>query len=94
MVRPAKAGGMSGDYDRVLEAVHHSYRVELGKQGMQLALYRQALEQAGVDPPDRDGDELLRMWRDCAAVITTASEFTASLGSARELIDPTPWTPR
>jgi hypothetical protein len=70
----------------MVEAIRDEHRVELAKLRMQLVLYRQALIDAGVDPPDRDGEELMEMWRDCRAVITTASHFTAQLRSAKELL--------
>lgn len=53
---------------------------------MQLILYRQTLERHGVEPPDRDDDELLEMWKNCRSVISTASHFAASLRSAKELL--------
>jgi hypothetical protein len=69
-----------------VEAMRDEHRLELAKLRMQLALYRQSLVAAGIDPPDRDGAELLQMWQDCRAVISTASHFTASLRSAKELL--------
>lgn len=76
------------EHRRVVEAIHHSYRLELGKQGMQLARYAAALEEAGVERPDATGDELLAMWRQAAAVVNTASAFVAHLGTEKELIFP------
>jgi hypothetical protein len=69
-----------------LEAVEHEHRVELAKLRMLLVRYRQVMEEHGITPPDVEGEELLRMWRDCRAVISTASEFVANLGSAKELL--------
>jgi hypothetical protein len=70
----------------LLAAKELEHRAELGKLRMQLALYRETLEAHGIAPPDRDGDELLQMWRDCSAVISSASEFAAHLSSSKELL--------
>lgn len=70
----------------MVEAIRDEHRVELAKLRMQLALYRESLVEAGIEPPDRDGEELLQMWQDCRAVISTASHFTAQLRSAKELL--------
>ena len=76
------------DHRRIVEAMQTAHRAELGKLGMQLALYRATLEDHGVEPPDKDGEDLLRLWRNAATVVTTASEFVTDLGSAKELLDP------
>ena len=68
------------------EAVTLEHRLELAKVRMQLVVYRECLEEHGIEPPDKDGAELLDMYRRCSAVISTASEFTASLGSAKEML--------
>jgi len=65
------------------------HRAELAKLRMQVALYREALVEHGIEPPDRDGEELLQMWRDSAVVITTANAFVAKLSSAAELMSET-----
>lgn len=75
----------------ILDAKELEHRVELAKLKMQLVLYRETLEQHGIEPPDRDGADLLQMWRDSAAVISTASAFVAQLGTSKELIAATPW---
>ena len=74
----------------MLEAEISQFRVELAKREMQLVRYRQTLEEHGIEPPDMDGADLLEMWRDCRAVISTASEFVAHLGSAKELLAANP----
>jgi len=71
----------------LLEARVQEYRIELAKKDMQLVRYRLLLEQYGIEPPDSEGAELVQMYRDCRAVISTASEFVKDLGSARELMD-------
>jgi len=76
---------------QVLDAKETEHRVELAKLKMQLVLYRSTLEEHGIEPPNHDGAELLQMWRDSAAVISTASEFVIRLGSSKELISATPW---
>jgi hypothetical protein len=70
----------------LLEARETEHRVDLAKAQMQLVLYRQALTDNGIEPPDRDSDELLDLYRRCSAVISTASDFAASLGSAKEML--------
>lgn len=72
--------------EEMVESLELGHREELAKMEMQLALYRSVLEQHGIDPPNEEGRELLKLWRDSAAVITTASEFVAGLGSAKELV--------
>ncbi len=67
-------------------AMRAEHRRELAKLRMQLIAYRQALEAHGIEPPDHDDDDLMEMWRDCRAVISTASHFAANLRSARELL--------
>ena len=70
----------------ILEAEQLVLREELGKLALTVARYRMVLEQHGIEPPDDEGAELLKMWRDCATVVTTASEFSSRLGSAKELL--------
>jgi hypothetical protein len=70
----------------LLEAKTEEFRIELAKRDMQLVRYRLCLERHGIEPPDTDGEELLRMWRDCRTVITTASGFAMRLGTAKELL--------
>ena len=70
----------------LLEAKTEEFRIELAKRDMQLVRYRLCLEQHGIEPPDADGEELLRMWQDCRTVITTASQFMIRLGSSKELL--------
>lgn len=70
----------------LLEARVQEYRLEIAKRDMVIVRYRQALIAAGVDPPDLEGADLLEMWQDCRAVISTASEFVAKLGTSKELL--------
>jgi hypothetical protein len=70
----------------VLEAMAAEHRIELAKRDMQLVRYRSALEEHGIEPPDMDGEELLRMWRDCRHVMSTASQFVMRLGTSKELL--------
>jgi hypothetical protein len=74
-----------------LEAMELEHRGEIAKLRMQLVIYRERLMEHGIEPPDRDSDELLDLYRRCSAVISTASEFAASLGSAKELLQD--WAP-
>jgi len=62
-------------------------KLERGKMVMQLLLYRKALEDAGIEPPDEEGAELLRLWRDSQAVMTAAAELLKTLGSSAEMLD-------
>lgn len=68
------------------EATALEHRLELAKVRMQLVIYRECLEENGIEPPDKDGEELLAIYRRCSAVISTASDFVAELGSAKELL--------
>lgn len=68
------------------QAIHATYRSEVAKLKMQLVLYRKALVEHGIEPPDREGEDLLEMVRDCNAVISTASAFITRLGSAKEML--------
>jgi len=70
----------------MVEAIQAQHRTEIAKLTMRLVTYRQALEDAGIEPPDHNEDELLSMWQDCRAVISTASHFVADLRSAKELL--------
>lgn len=70
----------------LVEAQDHEHRMEVARLQMQLVRYREALEEAGIEPPDSEAAELLAMWRECRAVISTASEFVAYLGTAKELL--------
>ena len=70
----------------MMEAKELEHRVELAKAHMLLVCYRDVLEQNGIAPPDPTGEELLQMWRDCSAVISSASEFVERLGTSKELL--------
>ncbi len=70
----------------LLEARIADYRKTEAVLTMRLIRYGEALKAAGVEPPDDTEDELLQMWRNAQAVLTTASEFVAHLGSAKELL--------
>jgi len=67
-------------------AVAISYRAEMAKLKLQLVLYRDTLLANGIEPPDRDGEELLELWRQSARVITAASDFVHNLGSGKEMM--------
>lgn len=75
----------------MLAAKEHEHRAEIARARMQLVLYRAALEQHGIVPPDRDGEELLALYRRCCAVISTASEFVAEMGTAKEFLTDQSW---
>ena len=70
----------------LLEAKDLEHRLELAKAHMLLVCYREVMEEHGIAPPDPTGEELLQMWRDCSAVISSASEFVEKLGSSKELL--------
>ncbi len=70
----------------LLEGVQLEHRAEVAKLRMQLVIYRERLMENGIEPPDRDSDELLDLYRRCCAVISTASELAAGLGSAKEML--------
>jgi len=73
--------------ERVLEAQAIAHRAEVNRLAMQLLLYRTALEEAGIDPPDASAEDLLEMWRRCMAIVQHANEFVTGLGSAKELLE-------
>lgn len=68
----------------LLEARVQEHRQQEAVLTMRLVRYREALEENGITPPDDTDDELLALWRDARAVVTTASEFVAHLGTAKE----------
>lgn len=72
--------------EAAVDSVHATYRTEVARLKMQLVVYRQALEDHGIEPPDMEGADLLQMVRDANAVISTASEFVHHLGSSKELL--------
>lgn len=72
----------------LLGAVHSSYGSEIAKLKMQLLVYREALTDNGIEPPDLEGEDLLRMWESCKAVIKAAHGALAELGTSKELLYP------
>lgn len=70
----------------MIEAKELEHRVEVNRLKAKLALYRMALEDAGIQPPDGEAADVVQLWRDTAAVIDTTSTFVERLGSAKELI--------
>lgn len=78
--------GDSSQLVAAVEAVHATYRETMARMQMQLIVYRQTLIDHGIEPPDNTGEELMEMYHDCRAVITTASEFVGRLRSAKELL--------
>jgi len=70
-----------------IQALRQQHKEEVGRLGMRVALLRAALENAGIEPPVADGDELLQMWRHASAVISSASAFVDHLGTSKELVD-------
>lgn len=70
-----------------VEAISQAYRGEIAKLKMELVLYRQTLLDNGIEPPNATGEDLLTMYNECRAVISTASNFVANLRSSQELLD-------
>lgn len=70
----------------IVEALHTEYKQELAKAHMQLALYRSLLIQAGIEPPDKSGEELLSLWEECRNLINTTHEFVMRMGPSKELL--------
>jgi hypothetical protein len=81
----APVGGPDETGLAAVEAVHATYRGEIAKLKMQLVLYRQALLDHHIEPPNAEGEELLEMVRRCNAVISTTSEVVRLLGSSKEM---------
>jgi len=73
--------------EELLEAVEKEHRAEVGKLKLQLVVYRRALVDAGVDPPDMDGDDLLQLWQSYADVARATGDFVVKLGPAKEMLD-------
>lgn len=74
---------------RIWQSREQEHRVDMSKLQTQVLLYRQALVDAGVEPPDRDGEELLALWQSCRNVIEAASELVARLGTSKEMLSDT-----
>lgn len=66
--------------------LHVSYGQEIAKLKMQLLRYRLALAEAGIEPPDMEGEDLMQMWESCRAVIAAAHGCLAQLGTSKELL--------
>ena len=73
--------------DRVIEAMTLAHREEVAKLSMEVALYRATLEEHGIEPPNRSGADLLRMWRRCMELVGHATNFAHQLGSEKELLE-------
>lgn len=67
-----------------------AYQDEIAKLKMQLIRYRRVIEDAGLEPPDDSGEDLLQMWEDARAVIREAQNLVANLGTSKELLS-RPW---
>ena len=67
-------------------AREHEYRFEVAKMQMQLLEYRKALIAAGIDPPDKSGEDLEKLWNSCRNVVMAASELVATLGTSSEML--------
>jgi len=72
--------------EAIADSLHTSYRSEIARLKMQLVLYRKVLLDNGIEPPDREGEDLLDMVRECGTVVSTASAFVQHLGTAKELL--------
>ena len=68
----------------LLEARVQEHRQTEAILTMRIVRYREVLEENGIDPPDDTDDELLALWREARAVVSTASDFVAHLGTAKE----------
>lgn len=69
-----------------LEWVEHRHRQELAKLGMEIAVLRQQLLDAGLEPKTKTGQEWLDMFRSCSKVMRIAHDALANLGSSKELL--------
>jgi hypothetical protein len=76
------------DHGRILAAVHQQHRIDRDKLALQAAVYRQQLVHAGLEPDDREDDDLIRLWRVAADTVSAASALVAELGTQVELLDP------
>jgi hypothetical protein len=67
------------------QALINEHRVEMAKLRMQLIVYREMLISHGIEPPDRDDDELMQLYERARTVVSSASIFVAGLKSEKEL---------
>jgi len=75
------------------EAVALSYRKKINELEAQLLLYRKALIDAGIDPPDRESDDLMELMRRIAALTEASTDFVDFFGSGKEMWSGTSWRP-
>lgn len=75
------------------EALHATYRTKINELEAQLLIYRVALEEAGVELPDRSGDDLLRLMRIIAALTEASTDFAQFFGSGQEMWTDKSWRP-
>jgi hypothetical protein len=67
------------------QALINEHRVEMAKLRMQLIIYRETLISHGIEPPDRDDDELMQLYERARIVVSSASSFVAGMKSEKEL---------
>ncbi len=80
---------LRGDARRHAEtvfAVRIPLEREIEKLAMELVVYRKALIDAGIEPPNLSGADLLEMWEACRQVINAAHGCIAQLGTSKELL--------
>jgi hypothetical protein len=73
-------------HSAAVEAVRQTYADEIAKLKMQLLSYRAFIELHDLEPPDAEAEDLLRMWRNCEAVIRAAQNCIADMGTSAELL--------
>lgn len=81
-------GDIRPGFEDVVLPLHVTYGQEIAKLKMQVLRYREALVDAGIEPPDAEGKDLLDMWNACKAVVGAAHDCVAQLGTSKELLVP------
>lgn len=73
------------------EAVHAAYRSKINELEARVLLYRRALAENGIDPPDAPAGDLLRLMSLIAALTEASTDFADFFGSGREFWSRESW---
>jgi hypothetical protein len=73
------------------EAVHVTYRTKINELEAQLLLYRRALVENGIEPPEAPAGDLLELMRLIARMTEASTAFAHFFGSGREFWSGESW---
>ena len=73
------------------QSVHATYRTKINQLEAQLLLYRMALIDAGIEPPDAGGEDLVRIMELIQALTVASTDFVQFFGSGREMWSDRSW---